>query len=246
MKQAIQIQTPGRVCLFGDHQDYLGLPVIACAINRFVIISAETNATDNFIIEMPDIGEQRIIPVTPQTEALEPGDHWASVLKVVRRYGCAPNKGYTLQVRSTVPINAGVSSSSAVVVAWTQFLLETFGCEHPISQDLIARIAYEAEVVEHNSPGGNMDQYSVSVGGVLHIQTGDEFSFEKLHTELPNLVLGVSGIPKQTIGLLGDLRGKATTAISAIKKSDPSFNLTTAVVTDLPALYPMVEASLHP
>ncbi|MEM7187502.1 MAG: galactokinase, partial [Bacteroidota bacterium] len=46
--------------------------------------------------------------------------------------------------------------------------------------------------------------------------------------------------------LLGDLRGKATTAISAIKKSDPSFNLTTAVVTDLPALYPMVEASLHP
>ena len=25
---------PGRLCLFGEHQDYLGLPVIAMAINR--------------------------------------------------------------------------------------------------------------------------------------------------------------------------------------------------------------------
>jgi galactokinase len=27
------ISTPGRICLFGEHQDYLGLPVIAMAIS---------------------------------------------------------------------------------------------------------------------------------------------------------------------------------------------------------------------
>ena len=37
----LTISAPGRICLFGDHQDYLGLPVIACAIDRQVILTAE-------------------------------------------------------------------------------------------------------------------------------------------------------------------------------------------------------------
>ena len=35
----VMYKAPGRICLFGDHQDYLGLPIIACAINRFVEVS---------------------------------------------------------------------------------------------------------------------------------------------------------------------------------------------------------------
>ncbi|MBT4369578.1 MAG: galactokinase family protein, partial [Candidatus Marinimicrobia bacterium] len=29
----MEISTPGRICLFGEHQDYLGLPVIAMGIS---------------------------------------------------------------------------------------------------------------------------------------------------------------------------------------------------------------------
>ena len=29
----MEISTPGRICLFGEHQDYLGLPVIPMAIS---------------------------------------------------------------------------------------------------------------------------------------------------------------------------------------------------------------------
>jgi len=29
----MEINTPGRICFFGEHQDYLGLPVIAMAIS---------------------------------------------------------------------------------------------------------------------------------------------------------------------------------------------------------------------
>jgi galactokinase len=35
MKQ-ILVSTPGRICLFGEHQDYLGLPIIAAGISRRV------------------------------------------------------------------------------------------------------------------------------------------------------------------------------------------------------------------
>ena len=49
---------PGRVCLFGDHQDYLELPVIACAIDRMMEIYAKENGKDHFEINMPDMNQK--------------------------------------------------------------------------------------------------------------------------------------------------------------------------------------------
>jgi galactokinase len=45
MKEIISLAS-GRTCLFGDHQDYLGLPVIACAINRNIKLTAVQNVKD--------------------------------------------------------------------------------------------------------------------------------------------------------------------------------------------------------
>lgn len=228
MKETIRIQTPARICLFGDHQDYLELPVIACAIDRYIILSAEENDTSEFKILMPDINSERIISISETfevLEVLEKEDYFASVLKVLRRYNCIPNKGYTITIKSKIPINAGVSSSSAVVIAWLHFLLKAFGCSKEITPELVAKIAYEAEVIEHNSPGGKMDQFTIALGDIIYIDTSKEFSVEKIGTQMEGLILGESGIPKETIGLLGDLRGKAQEAIFSIQKCHPEFQL---------------------
>ena len=51
----MQITTPGRICLFGEHQDYLGLPIIALAISLRSKISAVKRKDRNIIINMPDL-----------------------------------------------------------------------------------------------------------------------------------------------------------------------------------------------
>ena len=51
----MKIITPGRICLFGEHQDYLGLPVIALAISLRSSITA-TKRRDKKIIIDPGIG----------------------------------------------------------------------------------------------------------------------------------------------------------------------------------------------
>ena len=38
----IEVTAPGRICLFGEHQDFLGLPVIACAIDLTMKIVVNT------------------------------------------------------------------------------------------------------------------------------------------------------------------------------------------------------------
>ncbi|MBT7422666.1 MAG: galactokinase family protein, partial [Candidatus Marinimicrobia bacterium] len=37
----MEVTTPGRICLFGEHQDYLGLPVIAMAISLRISITGK-------------------------------------------------------------------------------------------------------------------------------------------------------------------------------------------------------------
>ena len=50
-------KAPARICLFGDHQDYLGLPVIACAINKYMSVEGVPNNTNYLLFSLIDLAE---------------------------------------------------------------------------------------------------------------------------------------------------------------------------------------------
>lgn len=227
------IKAAGRICLFGDHQDYLGLPIIACAINRFISLSAKPNNAEMFVLDMPDTNAYRSFSIHEDFKTIQKGDHIASVIRVVKRYGCIPNIGYDVCIKGTIPINAGLSSSSALVVAWVRFLLETFGCSQSINDELIAEIAYEAEVTEQQSPGGRMDQYTIALGGIIFLETGDKTSYKKIKTKLKGLIIGESGIPKNTVGVLSTLKDKAIRSIEIIKEKVDGYQIEAAKLSDV-------------
>lgn len=232
MKKIISL-APGRTCLFGDHQDYLGLPVIACAINRHIKLTAEENDTKVFKINMVDIGEVRIIDINKIFLELEPRDYFGSSLRVLRRHGCIPNVGYDITVTGNIPINSGTSSSSALLLAWINFLIEAYGVNDEVTPEFIAKMGYVSEVLEHGEPGGMMDHYSIGIGNIIHIDTRVPFSYTIIGTELKGLITGVSGVPKETIGVIGDLKGNALLAIDTIKQNFSDFDLNQTEVEDL-------------
>ena len=51
----MEVSSPGRICLFGEHQDYLGLPVIAMAMNLRLKIQGQKRNDKKIIIHLPDI-----------------------------------------------------------------------------------------------------------------------------------------------------------------------------------------------
>lgn len=232
MKEIISL-APGRTCLFGDHQDYLGLPVIACAIDRDIRLTAVQNTTNVFNLNMVDINEVRIIDINETFPELAPRDYFASSLRVLRRYGCIPNVGYDISVTGNIPINSGTSSSSALLLAWINFLVKAFGVNEEVTPEFISKMGYLSEVVEHGEPGGMMDHYSIGVGNVVYINTKNPFSFTVIGKELGGLITGVSGVPKETIGLIGELKGNALLAIEIIKSHFDDFDLDTTEVEDL-------------
>ena len=54
----MEISTPGRICLFGEHQDYLGLPVIPMAISLRTRLIGKNRSDRKFIINKPDLNEE--------------------------------------------------------------------------------------------------------------------------------------------------------------------------------------------
>ena len=224
---------PGRTCLFGDHQDYLGLPVIACAIDRNIELKATKNNSEVLKINMVDIDEVRIIDINETFPVLKSRDYFASSLRVLRRYGCIPSMGYDIHITGNIPINSGISSSSALLMSWINFLITAFGVDVEVTPEFISKMGHESEVLEHGEPGGMMDHYSIGVGNIVHINTSDPFSCQIIGTKMKGLIIGVSGVPKETIGLIGELKENTLLAIEKVSQNFSDFDLRKIEIEDL-------------
>ncbi|SNY99509.1 mevalonate kinase [Flagellimonas pacifica] len=242
--ERIVTKAPGRTCLFGDHQDYLGLPVIACAINRCIDLKAKKNNGMELIINKPDIGEKRTIDLKNSTYTVKKGDHLLAAIAVLKEYGCIPSHGYDIEISGNVAINAGTSSSSAVVLAWIQFLVVAYGCNHPLTKEFLSKIAHRAEVTFHGAPGGKMDQYSIGMGNIMYMQTDDSNAMELFKGKIPGLIVAESGIPKDTTGVLGELKERALLAIHSIKRNLTGFDIRKVNKAELPKFRNYVDDNL--
>ena len=119
-------KAPARVCLFGDHQDYLGLPVIACAINKYIVVEGVPNNTNCLTFNLTDLGQIVKIDLDEDFSFLRKGDHIRHVIKTLKNNNININKGYDIKISSDIFINAGISSSSALTVALISFLYKSF------------------------------------------------------------------------------------------------------------------------
>lgn len=217
-------KAPARVCLFGDHQDYLGLPVIACAINKYIVVEGVPNNTNYLIFNLIDLGQIVEINLDEDFSSLKKGDHIRHVIKTLKNNNININKGYDIKISSDIFINAGISSSSAFTVALISFFIKIFDSKIS-SEELVAELAYQSEVVDQGGSGGRMDQYSISIGNTIFLETKSAFSFKKINNPIKNFIIANSGVKKQTDLILKNLKNKTINAVNTIKLKNPSFNL---------------------
>ncbi len=212
----IHVRAPGRICLFGEHQDYLDLPVIAAAIDRHIFIRGRRRDDQIMHIHLPDISEEEIIHLSPELSCKHNKDFFRSGLNVLRRHGVVPGCGWECEVRGTIPINAGTSSSSALVVAWVLFLLAVADDPRRDDPAFVAELAFQAEVGEFAAPGGRMDQYASSFGGVIHLDPKTQ-QVERLPARPGPFVLGDSRQPKSTNAVLASVKQDAFEAVRTLR-----------------------------
>ncbi len=223
--QTIRVSSPGRICLFGEHQDYLHLPVIPCALTLRVDIEGCRRKDMNVLLDLPDIGQQEQFSIAGPLTYTHKRDYFRSTLNVLRRHGFTFTTGFDCRVRGTIPINAGTSSSSALVVSWVHFLTRMSEQRQVPAAPVIAALAHEAEVVEFGEPGGMMDHYAAACGGLFSLTFSPGVSLSELPARLGPLVLGNSGEPKDTTTILARVKNRVLEGVALLSRIDPGFLL---------------------
>jgi N-acetylgalactosamine kinase len=163
-------RAPGRVNIIGEHTDYNGLPVLPMTIDQDIRI-AFTPRADNRVRM-----RNALAAFTPQefinASAIPPSPprSWDNYCKaalqgVNRHFRIKQPVGMDMLVSGTIPISAGLSSSSALVVACALAYLRRLDrhLEQDVSRLTLAALLAEAEHYV-GTKGGGMDQAIILLG----------------------------------------------------------------------------------
>ncbi len=187
----VNILSPGRVNIIGEHTDYnLGLSINA-AINRYIFIAGSKNKTDYVEVFSKNLNDYNKFSLNDIT--FDRNVNWVNytrgVLKEYIRNGYRIG-GFNIVIDSKLPIGAGISSSASLEVGVAKFVEELFNLK--VDKKDTVRYCNNAE---NNFVGVNvglMDQFSVTFGGknyVIYLNFKD-LSYEYIPFDLEdNLIL---------------------------------------------------------
>ena len=230
---------PGRICLFGEHQDYLGLPVIAMAVDlRFYIEYTPSNRT-GYRITTPDLGNAtRELDVSLESPPSQDDFCWG-IARVLIDEGFRLPAGGDFVFHSRIPVRAGCSSSSAMSAAWLRMLIEIG--EHSNKDRylndpvLCGQLVYRGEKEMFSGAGGMMDQYTCYIGGLLYVYPDSKgaipYGVERLSGQPGKILLVDSGDPKDTQGVLSRASETARKNSETARQHIPGFDLTSTTLT---------------
>ena len=237
----IRLKAPARICLFGEHQDYLNYPVIALAISKYIYLEASRISDQKFIIELPNIDDELEIQLnSKELEYNSNRDYLRSGYNQFLRKGVKFNKGYSIKITGDIPINAGAASSSAFVVAWLSFLNLISG--ESIGKKELADIGYQAEVAEFGEAGGKMDFYTSIYGNIIYLQPSVGISdVIEIPLKLDGFVLGDSKEKKDTIEDLRRVKRLSKNAFKSLREVMPEFKEFVTNLEDVKPFLPSLD-----
>jgi galactokinase len=160
--QQLTVKAPGRINLIGEHTDYNEGFVMPAAIQKAatVIIEQRTDRAIHLFAE--DLQDTYILSLNTVTKSSK---DWANyMIGVIAQFQKLSNipSGFTLRLKSDVPIGAGLSSSAAIECAVAFAINELFALGFDRMQ--LTKMAQKAE---HEYAGvlcGIMDQFASMFG----------------------------------------------------------------------------------
>lgn len=177
-------RAPGRLCLLGDNVDLIEKPAIAAAIDSFLTITLYQREDDTVLLKAEDIDFQEDFKLSDSLVLDKPLKYLKAVFTRFREI--IPT-GFEAVIHSQIPVSAGMSSSTALCIAFIRVLSMAYNLNLETAE--IAELAYLVEREDLDIECGRMDQYAIAYGGVTYINTGPNPSVEILPTTcLPVIV----------------------------------------------------------
>lgn len=198
---------PAKAILFGEHFVVYGQPAIALAIDKRAYVKVQSRKDEKICIRSADMGISGCFlgeSFRPERGGSEARGRLEPIRVVVERVLSASKGrvGLNVEIRSSIPVAAGLGSSAAVAAATAMAVSKILDVE--LSREEIFQAAYESECLVHGTPSG-IDPAISTYGGVLLYQREGGFTFLNVKGEIP-LVVGDTGVERSTGELVAKVR----------------------------------------
>lgn len=213
---------PGRVCLYGEHQDYLKLKVVPAAINLRTQIGIKDNGLERIRVKSRDTDSSDEFSISKKiTLTKNEFDYLRAIIITLQKEDLVDNlTGLDVTIRSSLPIGSGLSSSAALLVAWTTALNDRFHLN--LNKEKIALLSFKAENHILGVNCGIMDQYSSSLGGIIGLDCdGPPFKITNYPTVFSGLVIGDSCVRRSANEPLTVLKNQLYSGIENLQRVAP-------------------------
>lgn len=173
-ERMLHVHAPGRSEIAGNHTDHEGGTVIAGALDVAIDGVARANGTN--VVRLASEGYPTIQVSLDQLEPLAAENNTTSSLvrgmaAGMHATGRTP-RGFDMALACDIPAGGGLSSSAAVEAAIGRAMEALWEGPEVAPLDL-AKMSQHAENAYFGKPCGLMDQASVCLGGLAHIDFAD-------------------------------------------------------------------------
>jgi len=207
MVKKIRASVPAKVILFGEHFVVYGKRALAAAINRRLVVEASSRERSGYhvkIASIPTFGlEMDLVTGEEKARPYKDYDAAANAIAYVResiryleeKYGIGEGEGVEIEIKSEIPLSAGLGSSAATCVATIAALKAYFG----VNGDLDV-IREDANRVERRVQGAAspIDTAISTYGGYVLVKEGE---VKRLHLAELNLIVGCIGCIPLSMGM---------------------------------------------
>ncbi len=187
MTENYSFEVPGRICILGDKVDLLEKPVIAAAIDLMMSFELQKKDDSNVIFYSQDTGEKIEFKLGENPPIDINLGYWSVLYE---RLKDQIDVGFSLSVRSDIPIGRGLSTSAALSIGFLRAMNLAYDLK--LSARKIAELAYKGENHDLGIQCGRMDQYSIAYGGVTFIYTDANPKVEQMNISAIPIVVGDS------------------------------------------------------
>lgn len=185
----LKIQAPGRINLIGEHIDYNGGYVLPATIDKYLYFDFKKSNDATVRIWSEDFNEGYGFPLEARNTFKNWTRYLTGILSELTRH--CPNriKGFYCNIKSTLPIGAGISSSAALLCGFAKGLITLFNL--PIDDLQLIKIAQNAERIFSGANVGVMDPFAVVKGKKDHflLLNCDALSYQAIKSELESYTL---------------------------------------------------------
>jgi hydroxymethylglutaryl-CoA reductase len=190
----------GKVILLGEHAAVYDRHVLALPLDSAVFVSI-TETESGLRLLIPDWNIEREL----DPDAGVRGGP-AAVLSLIRRYFGVAELGHDIQVRSRIPMAAGLGFSAALAVATIRAFDKVAG--KGMSNVEVEKLAFQCEKIAHGTPSGIDNNIATYAEPVLYSKSTRTRTKPIKLTEAPPLVIASSGTRGSTKEMVAAVRSR--------------------------------------